>query len=352
MSKVILTIATLLAVVIQEEDVIIWKDETREKTRCMVIKETCKEIVYLKTGIQRKEPIDKVLEVRYYNTLPSYNDARELFEKERYENAIGKLEEIIKDDKNKDKWFYQYSLYMVAESHRKLGRYKEAKEIYEKLRRDVADTKFLKDLHIKRYECSVLLGDTKGVEISLKDWQDDVKKFGLEGSDTILAIYKAEFAEGQGDFQPAYEMYLKLTKNEDKGIRERGILGELRTLSKLKRYNELETRCKEYIKSEDSHKILTASYNGLGDIFLEKKMFKDAIKAYLRGVLQYTVPETAEYEYALFGAAISMLRYAKESPEKKDTYKERAKKLYSQLSVMYPSSKYLKPLKEEIEGTK
>jgi tetratricopeptide (TPR) repeat protein len=344
--KVILLLGLLLYS--QEDDLIIWKED-RRPTRCKVIKETCTKIVYLRMGIQREEPIENVLRVKYFYTPSSYRQAEESFKKGRYLDSIQSLKRILQDEKNKRRWFYQYSLWMLAECYRLAGRDKDALASYKKLREQIPQTKFLKELHLRR--CEILLRrNQKGpARSALNDFENDIKKYKLSTCDELLISYRARFAEAIGDFKTAYMEYLRLQEAKDKILRTKGVLGELRALRKLQDFARLEKRAKELIESKAHPRILTAAYNGLGDLHLKHNRIKTALMCYLRGVVQYICLNTPEHEYALFRSTCCMISYGRKNLQKKEIYKKRATVLYRRLCRLYPGSKYLEILKAELD---
>ncbi|OHB77443.1 MAG: hypothetical protein A2Z34_09230 [Planctomycetes bacterium RBG_16_59_8] len=345
----------------------ITKKGTDEPISCRILNETCREIEYMvKLGsspVPQKQtlPTGDVERVEYGTNRVSsnYNQAMRLMGEENYKDAITLLERAVSDWlKDKDPSQPQYAYYHKAVCLERIGKLEDAEKAYADLFKNCPDTKFFQEIYYNKFNNALRKGDHAAASAIISKFQSEAasKRLGnkLQGEIDML---NATLLETKKQWPAAMAIYARYENDANPAVAEMATLGLLNAMRQSGKSGDLRSKSNSLVKgSTSSPRVLTAAYNALGDYELSIGKNREAMLCFLRGVVLYQPKRTPEYEYALYGAAVAMARFATEQPpenkEVKARYKGRALENVSMLVGMYGASRYAKEAQAECDKIK
>jgi hypothetical protein len=171
-------------------------------------------------------------------------------------------------------------------------------------------------------------------------------------------LMTAGLAELKGDWRGALTIHKKYSRDKDVG--EEATLGEMRCLTAIQNWTELNSRGDAIIsdakgKKSFNTRLLIAAYNGKGEADLNGGKSKEALLNFLQGAMVLGKGETSpEHEASLARAAIACAKLsgAEKDKPKKDTWRGRAMEMVGELQKFYGKSRYLPEIDKAIKDIK
>ncbi|HTF55876.1 MAG TPA: hypothetical protein VK661_01290 [Planctomycetota bacterium] len=336
------------------QDKIKWKD--RPDTEGVVISLNVKDIKYRLTNspAEQEEPSKNVRDIEFDqdNTLFPYEYSHGVaaFHKGDYKGAIEQFDRAIdriKRTNSPNHPMRDFCRKYVVESYLKSGDAAGVVAAARELRREKADSFFIRDSFLMQYEAGKRRRDAKLLEETIKELEEAIKADRrLDGLQADSELLRADFLEMNKKYADALVIYSKFGANRE--VWKEVTLGTLRCLSALGRTAELKSKVESILseirdKKDANSEVYLGALVARGDVQLSEGKVKDALLDYMKGALDPALArQSAEHEAALAKAAIAAARFAKQFGEKdkvnKTTYIDRAKELREDLKKAYPQT--------------
>ncbi|MFA5795178.1 MAG: tetratricopeptide repeat protein [Candidatus Brocadiia bacterium] len=337
-----------------------YKEETGD-----VLNETYDEIE-MKSGAGTKKIKQKdVQSTTYAKQPPQMDEALRAMQQGDYNKAMEIYRKLLSDPGMRS-IFKQQIAYSIALCLQQSQKFDDAIQEYDKLLKDVPQTKYYREICINKAKCALGKGDSKAAIEMLDKARLDVVKFDekfafemdllkgrIEIDDKKFSAAKATFSKVAGG---AGSKYPSAADKANVG------LGQCLVIE-----GDYDTAEKAFVKVIENSKdtiALAGAYNGRGDCYFNKakkskdrELYKKAIRDnYLKAKVMYPAPEgeaTYEYEKSLYfsGYCYEILSQYP-PPEKKQVYTEQAKALYNELIKYFPNSTFRKDAEERLKGIK
>ncbi|MFH1022554.1 MAG: tetratricopeptide repeat protein [Planctomycetota bacterium] len=249
----------------------------------------------------KAEDVDRV--EREPVTCPEYIRAWKAFQERNFADAAESFEKASNSGK-KDPWTRTYALFYAAECYRHLGASSKdagqrAVDAYNLYLKENPNHLFLNGARSGRIECLIQVGNMAEADKAVSE----LLTAGLAGCALArVKLLQAQILERQDKFKEAAAKYKDLTSQgrdcpDVSGAAGAGV-GRC-----LKDPEERLEWYKSLIQRSTHDQSLASAFNGLGDSYLEKKNFEEAVWNFLHVVV---IPGMAAYDeelaHALCGA--------------------------------------------------
>jgi tetratricopeptide (TPR) repeat protein len=145
--------------------------------------------------------------VKYECLKRHYELGEALFRERRFDFALDKYEEAVKDERVSDQ-AKQYAYRRMAQCYEHMGEPAKAAESWKKLSEVAPKTCFAREMAEGMFVNYLKLGKFEEASRSLSA----LERLGDEGK-ALAQVYKAELAERKGDFGPAADSYVNVAKS-------------------------------------------------------------------------------------------------------------------------------------------
>jgi len=293
-----------------------------------------------------------------YEGAEEYMAAKELFDQNRFDDAIAAFAEVAKDGKKGV--LRQNALYYSGKAQAMSGKFDAALASFEALTKDYGKSRWLMDIGETMVSIYAAKKDLANAAKSLDKLGSDASAAGVDASfDKAVQVLKGRVFEEQKDYAKARAAYgvASSASGLDARIVQLGKLGEARCTAATGDKTKAEGIFRSLVREDATNGVLAGAWNGLGDLMLEDgkkgkgdaEKITDALYCYLRGVVQYPpLPgdSTLEHERAIAGAAqcFRFLSQIDSKAEGKRANKDRADQHVAMLRQRYPNSAFLQGL--------
>jgi len=336
------------------QDKIKWKD--RADTEGVVISLNIKDIKYRLTNspAEQEEPSKNVRDIEFDqdNTLFPYEYSHGVaaFHKGDYKTAIEQLERAIdriKRTNSPNHPMRDFARRYIVEAYLRAGDAAGVVTSAQELRKEKADSFFVRDSFLMQYQAAKMRRNAKGQEDTIKELEEAIKADRrLDVLQPDSELLRADFLEMNKRYSDALTIYSKFGANRE--VWKEVTLGTLRCLSGLGRTAELKSKVESILveikdKKDANPEVYLGALVARGDVQLSEGKIKEALLDYMKGALDPALSrQSAEHEAALAKAAIAAARFAKQFGERdkanKTTYVDRAKELREDLKKAYPQT--------------
>lgn len=324
-----------------QEDKIISKTGHPDRTG-KIITVSCKTVYIKLANIARgaAQPVerDDVAELKFDPGRDyKYSGATSAMDRGNYSRAIADFKKIIQAGKP-SQWVVQFSYYRMAECHRAQEKWAEWERTLKELKTKAPETYFLYDIYSELTEYYTRNKKFSEAGAMVQEMQKHGTDHGHNGWKSSAKYLSAVVLRGQGNKAGALSTVQTILSDPLIGM-EAKIL-ELRLLVESGRANSARSKASRIVKKKAPKRLMTAAYNALGDAERLAGKHKDAMLHYLRGTVDLGAFPSAEHEYAMAYAAISMATYGKASSDAtiKGRYVGRAHDLWGKLVARYGKS--------------
>lgn len=259
-------------------------------------------------------------------------------------NADKALEE---QKKTPPAWWKPYFLYWRAYCAARMpGREAQAIRDIKDYLAGFADWRFTRDAVALAGECFSLLNDADGARefiSSLGKVPNEIK--------LLAEIKYADVLYASNKLSEAYDEYNRLSVNLEVGAR--ATVGVIRCLVKLKKFPELEKKCREIVAASRDPLALFTAKSALGQLYFDRQEYLKCARELSEAVVRYYSKEArAEYEEALYllAQAYEKLMEAARDSKVKMRYAAMAESTYRELLLEFRGSKYKQKADERISA--
>ena len=217
------------------------------------------------------------------------------------------------------------------------------------LRAQKADSFYLRDSYVIEIQAFLEMKNLNWARQAISAFQDKGNADGMTEWSKTAELMGAGLMELQGKHREALPLYTKHARDPE--VAEDATLGEFRCLTVLQNWPQLSSRSEAVIqdaktKKTVSPRVLTAAFNGRGEVLLNGGKNKEALFDFMQGTMSFEkVGPSREHAQSLGRGALACARLAAAEKDKlkKDLYKSRAQELLGELDKTYPKS----PLRDE-----
>lgn len=341
------------------QDKIVWKGE-RAATEGTVVSINFVQIKYRMSGAgsEQEDFAREVKDIKFdptSTTLPYYEfdqglkalargQAREAAT--NFENAIKRILSSNSPNHPMRDWCRKH----IIEAHLAGGDADAAVKAARELRKEKADSFFLRDSFLMQYDAAKLRRDSALLAETIRELEEVIKsdrKFQDLQHDADLL--KADVAETARKYAEALAIYARLGGNKE--LWEPVSLGMLRCYSALNRTADLKTKVESLLteireKRESAPRVYLGAVIGRGDVNLAEGKIKEALLDYMKAAIDPgNAANSYEHETAYAKAAIAAAKLGKQYGEKdkanKTLYIDRARELREELKKTFPSTALL-----------
>jgi outer membrane protein assembly factor BamD (BamD/ComL family) len=265
-----------------------------------------------------------------------------------FEAAIDRFEKVRKDPRATEV-VKQTAAINIVRCQWKKGNLSGVLAAVQSLRAQKADGFYLRESYETEIQAFLEMKNLNGAQQAI----DAFKAKGNAESMTEWAktseIMSADLLERQGKHREALVLYTKHVRDPE--VAEHATLGEFRCLAVLQNWPQLNSRSDSVIndaktKKSVSPRVLTAAFNGRGEVLLNGGKNKEALFDFMQGTLSIEkVGPSREHALSLGRGALACARLAAAEKDKlkKDLYRSRAQELLGELDKTYPKS----PIRDE-----
>jgi tetratricopeptide (TPR) repeat protein len=305
------------------------------------------------TSIQWKQ-IDSIR----YSNAGKYDKAIQTFSLGKMSDAVAQLEQLAADTKMRAVLRHG-TLYYLGLAYQRVGQTDKAITTYEELLKTFPKTRYILSVGNNLLAAYVKKGDLSGASRALEQSLSGAQSGGADpGLSAGFDLLRARILEEQKKYSEAQTIYERTStaSGADPEVIVSAKLGVARCADRAGQKSEAERRYRELVAQDAPNEVLASVWNGLGDIALEQgttkrdsDMLRDALFAYLRGVVLYVPGRDGlsdEYERALAGAtrAFRAIGELETDADRKKLFLDRARSLKEQLTSGFPESRFLKGL--------
>ncbi len=240
--------------------------------------------------------ISRVDRVDYWPKPPAYTAAANLMNSGDYAGAIAKFEAVARD-RSQRSWARTYALMNIALMYEDDGNLDGSIQAWEKLAKDFPKSRYVPKAFIQIGLAQLNKGDANAAKRSFERLG---RLSGLPEGQKIMAKYymilikqkQGESTKNQSLLREALSEYkVLLGKTEgDQELREVAIrcrlgIGTCQLL--LGQFDEALAFFQKIADSAKDHAVLAGAFVGLGDCYIKKTQWKDALLAFLRVEILY-----------------------------------------------------------------
>lgn len=257
-------------------------------------------------------------------------------------NAEKALEE---QKKTPPAWWKPYFLYWRAYCAARMpGREVQSIRDIKEYLAGFADWRFTRDAVALAGECFSMLNDADGA----KEFIGTLGKVPNEIK-LLAEIKYADVLYASNKLSEAFDEYNRLSVNLEVGAK--AIVGVIRCLVKLKKFPELEKKCKDIMStSRDPFALFTAK-TALGQLYFDRQEYLRCARELSEAIVRYYCKDArAEYEEALhtLAQAYEKLMENTRDQKMKMRYAAMAESTYRELILEFRGSKYKQKAEERI----
>ncbi|MBM4049470.1 MAG: tetratricopeptide repeat protein [Planctomycetes bacterium] len=281
-------------------------------------------------------PAAEVREVRYGDQPSAYAQAMFDQKQGKHEAVVAGLDKLLKDPKS-PRWMPQYALLNMATSYvawaeRDKAQYAQAQAAFERLVKEVPNSRFTVEARLGLSQCCMALGQHDKAAAALADLV--AGKFG-EGPALQGELLAGKSLEAQEKVADAEKKYAAVAARGEKGFPElatAGLLNRAGCLTKMQKYADAQGILVKLAKEAQTEDLKALAYNNLGECLLAQKELREAQLAFLRVVVLYFKVKD-EHGRALYWSGQCFEKRGDPS---------RANELYDELRSKYPNSAWAK----------
>ncbi|MFH1227050.1 MAG: tetratricopeptide repeat protein [Planctomycetota bacterium] len=363
----ILTILSLSSGSNSYSDTVKWSPDggkTYKEENGDILTETYDEIE-IKSGQGAKKIKQKDIQsVVYTKQPPQMDEALRAMQQADFNKALEIYRKLLGDPGMRS-IFKQHVMYNIALCLATSQKFDEAIQEYDKLLKEIPQTKYYREICVNKSKCALGKGDPKAaIEILDKAKPDVAKvdeKFAFE-----MDLLKARIQIDNKLYSDAKSTFSKVASGASKypSVSDKANVGLGQCLVIEGDYDSAEKSFNRVIENSKDTIALAGAYNGRGDCYFTKakkskdrELYKKAIRDnYLRAKVMYPPPEgesTYEYEKSIYFSGYCYEILSQYPPaEKKQVYVEQAKALYNEMIKYYPNSMFRKDAEERLKGIK
>lgn len=324
-----------------------------------------KEVKYEDTSTGIEQPLDAstVQKIEFGRDPRNYDfvTAEDAFRRGDFQEARDKFERVRRDNRMSQA-LRQFARFYIVRCSLELGEPQPAIDAAKALRQEFPDSYFLRDSFQLQYDAARMIGGqgTAPLQQVVDEFKEFVSKKGVREWEKSVDLLEADVSEVKGDFKTARQKHEKYMNDKDGDVALAAKMGQLRAMAGMQDWSGLRSRADALIADSKTKPappaLLFAAYLAKGKalLFGEKKN-RDALLELMRCV-DLLSPRFAEpireREEAIAYAAIATARFGAEqpSPEKKQVYRGRAEALRGDLLRQYPNSWYKAMVDKEISA--
>lgn len=285
-----------------------------------------------------------------------FNAGESSMNNDDYAPAIERFERVKKDSRASD-LLKQMASINIIKCHYLSKNAPNTLAAIKAFRQEKPDSFYLLDTHRYEFLCHFDKNDVASATQSITSLQERAKADGNLEWAKIGDTMQANLNEMQKRWRDALAIYRKYLN--DSVLSEDALLGELRCLRELGDWPGLRGKADATLvvlkgRKGVSDRVLTGAYNARAESNLNAGNLREAILDFMQGVAVFNKEMSPEHEISLGHGAVACARFAaaQKEKQKKDTYKQRAQELLSELERRYPGSALRAEVQKAIQEVK
>lgn len=296
--------------------------------------------------------IDKIDRVFYWPQPQAFAVAADFMNNGDYATAIEKFQAVA-DDRGARSWVRTYALMNIAAMYEASAKFDGAIAAWEQLIKDSSKSRYVPKAYIQIGLDYLAKGDVNSAKASFGRL---ARLSGLPEGQKMLGQYylifiqqkQGEQTKDQAVLRQALGQYRSLLgKTEgDPELSEVAILSRLGIGSCLVLLGQFDEALAFFQKIADSAKdpaVLAGAYNGLGDCYIKKNQWRDALLCFLRVEILYDT--NAELTARALFYSGRCFHFMDGEGVGKDS-KQRARQQYGKCASRYPGTKWARDSRE------
>lgn len=338
-------------------DIIRWTSDAGKTTREEngdIVSETFDEVEVKSGGGNKKFKQKDIVSISYSNQHPQMTEGQKYEDQGNYAKAVDTYRKALGDAKLKSV-FKQHIMFRIAWCIQASKKYDEAIAEYDKLLKEIQNTKYLYESYLNKSKCALGKTDTKLALDILEQGKTHIKSVGMEDKFIHeLDLVKAKIQLDSKQPSDAQLTYQRVVGGAGKYpyLSERANVGLGQCYISAGKLDDAERAFSQVIEKSKDNLALAGAYNGRGDCYVakanvkkEKELYKTALRDnYLRAKVMHAPAEddpTYEYEKSCYFSAYCYEILAQyPPPDKKEVYIAHAKAIYTELINNFKNSSF------------